>query len=73
MSNTDDITIGEIHRLCRRMSEQLDTMLDDVQRHDTRIAVLEDRENRGARLGGIWGALGGIVSGFLSGLVGRPS
>jgi hypothetical protein len=66
-----DVTLGELYRLCLRMSEQLDAIHAAVQRHEARIAVLEDRENRGARLGGIWGAIGGVVSGFISGWFGR--
>lgn len=65
-----DVTLGEVHRLCTRMSEQLDAMHGLVQAHEARLAVLEDRDNRGARNGGIWGAIGGIVSGFVSGLLG---
>ena len=70
MTDQDGITLGEIHRLCLRMSEQLDGVETHVQRHETRIAILEDRENRGARLGGIWGSIGGIIGGFVSGLLG---
>lgn len=65
-----DVTLGELCRLCTRMSEQLDAIHGLVQTHEARIAVLEDRSDRGARLGGVWGTIGGVISGFVSGFLG---
>lgn len=73
MDGQDPITIGEVHRVCLRISEQIQSIDANVQRHETRIAIIEDRADRGARLGGIWGAIGGIVGGFFSGLIGKTS
>lgn len=64
------VTLGEVYRICKEIREQQRETDTDVQAQGRRLAVLEDRSDRGARLGGIWGAIGGVISGFVSGLLG---
>lgn len=73
MDREHQVTIGEVYRVCVRTLERLDAIDQRQQGLDRRVAVIEDREHRGARLGGIWGAIGGICSGFVSGLLGGRS
>jgi len=70
MSPDDQVTLGELYRLCERMSDQLDAIAGDHYKLETRVGILEDRENRGAKLGGLWGSIGGLVGGFFAGLMG---
>lgn len=69
----DQITIGEVHRVCIAMQAQLASIDKRGQEQESRLRVLEDRSNRGATLGGIWGAIGGLIAGFASGFIGKPS
>jgi hypothetical protein len=59
MSDEQEITIGELHRVCARIEQKVDRINGNVGQHDTRIAVLEDRGNRDttARATGIGGAI----------------
>lgn len=70
MSPDDQVTLGELYRLCQRMSEQLDAELEARHDLETRVGILEDRENRAAKMGGIWGSIGGLVGGFFAGIMG---
>lgn len=70
MTPEPDVSIGEVYRICLEIREAQKALDADVRAHAEKLAVLEDRSDRGARLGGIWGAIGGICSGFVSGLLG---
>ncbi|MGH9350244.1 MAG: hypothetical protein ACRD26_23570 [Vicinamibacterales bacterium] len=65
------VTLGEVYRICLRTFERVEAIDRRQQDLEQRVAVLEDREDRGARLGGIWGAIGGVLSGFVSGFLGQ--
>jgi len=73
MDADQTVTLGEVFRLCQRMSEQLDAIDRRQQETDRRVDVLWDRDDRVARRGGVFGAIGGVLGGFIAGLFGRAS
>lgn len=61
-----DITLGEIHRLLLEVRADVKLQNGTVNRHETRLTLLESREADARQAGGKWGAIaGGAITGIV--------
>jgi len=66
---SNGITLGEVYRLLKRVDGKVDKMVDEVNKHEAGLAVLEVRlQEQGKRAGKIGASLGGGIATLVAGI-----